>query len=93
MATADMLKDLGYEVVEARRRSRRCAAARTGSGADLVVTDHLMPGMTGVDLARRLQGRTAAVPVLMISGYAEKPRGSPRTSPRLTKPFRQRRAG
>jgi YesN/AraC family two-component response regulator len=55
---------------------------------DVVVTDHLMPGMTGTDLARRLRERVPAPKILVISGFAEDDGISP-DLPRLTKPFRQ----
>lgn len=40
---------------------------------DLVVTDHLMPRMTGEELCRELQNdpATARIPVVMISGSLE----------------------
>jgi CheY-like chemotaxis protein len=55
---------------------------------DLVVTDHLMPGMTGTELARDLRKRQPGTPVLIVSGYAEVEDIAP-DLPRLTKPFRQ----
>ncbi len=35
---------------------------------DLVLTDHTMPGMTGMELARALVARRADLPVLLYSG-------------------------
>lgn len=55
---------------------------------DILVTDHLMPGMTGADLARAVGRRKPDLPVLLISGYAEA-EGIGREFTRLTKPFRQ----
>ena len=37
---------------------------------DLVVTDILMPGLTGVELARALDKQRSGLPVLFMSGYA-----------------------
>ncbi|RZL52497.1 MAG: response regulator, partial [Sphingomonas sp.] len=37
---------------------------------DLLVTDHLMPGMTGVELAREIVARRPGLPVLVVSGYS-----------------------
>jgi YesN/AraC family two-component response regulator len=48
----------------------------------------LMPGMTGVDLARIVRDRSPETPVLIISGFAETEGIAP-DLPRLTKPFRQ----
>jgi PAS domain S-box-containing protein len=86
-STADMLNELGYTVLEADSAAEalRILDARD---VDFVVTDHAMPGQSGTDLARILAARDKAVPVLIISGYAET-EGMPPDLPRLTKPFRQ----
>ena len=87
MSTADMLMDLGYEVVEARSAEEALRLVDEGLAPDLVVTDHLMPGLSGLDLARDLRSRRPELPVLIISGYAEMDGIAP-GFPRLTKPFR-----
>jgi CheY-like chemotaxis protein len=38
---------------------------------DLVVTDHRMPRMSGVELIRKIRGIAPAVPVILLSGYVE----------------------
>jgi PAS domain S-box-containing protein len=38
---------------------------------DVVLTDHTMPGMTGMELARELLARRAGLPVLLYSGRSE----------------------
>jgi PAS domain S-box-containing protein len=86
--TADMLADLGYEVVEAASAEEALKALNGGLRIDLLVTDHLMPGMTGVDLARRVREQRPGTPVLIVSGYTEAEAIAP-DLPRLTKPFRQ----
>lgn len=55
LSTADMLVELGYEVREASSAEEGLALIRSGEKLDLVLSDHLMPGMTGVDLARAVQ--------------------------------------
>jgi PAS domain S-box-containing protein len=40
---------------------------------DLVVTDHTMPGMNGVELAERITGIRPGIPVLLASGQTEPP--------------------
>ena len=87
-SAADMLSDLGYAVVETSSAEEALALIEGGLSPDVVVTDHLMPGMTGTDLARLLKERRPGMPVLIISGYAEDEGISP-DLPRLTKPFRQ----
>jgi CheY-like chemotaxis protein len=38
---------------------------------DLVITDHRMARMNGVELIRRIRGLDPAVPVIMLSGYVD----------------------
>ena len=42
-----------------------------GFRPDVIVTDHMMPGMTGLEMARTLRARRDATPILMVTGYAE----------------------
>jgi CheY-like chemotaxis protein len=87
MSTADMLNDLGYEVVEAASSEEALRRLNGGLSPDVLVTDHLMPGMNGTDLARVVQLERPHIRVLVVSGYAEAEGISP-DLPRLTKPFR-----
>jgi PAS domain S-box-containing protein len=87
-STADMLSEMGFTVVEAPSANAGLQLVREGLEADLLVTDHLMPGMTGVELARAVRALRPNTPVLVISGYAEL-EGIAADLPRLNKPFRQ----
>jgi signal transduction histidine kinase/CheY-like chemotaxis protein len=87
MSTADMLENIGFDVRQASSAEAALTMVEAGLVPDLLVTDHLMPGMTGVDLARALREQFAALPVLIVSGYAEAEGIAP-DLPRLTKPFR-----
>lgn len=69
--TSESLIDLGYEVVPASSAQEALDAVAAGLEPDLLVTDHLMPGMTGAQLALELRGRIPGLPVLMITGYAQ----------------------
>jgi len=86
-STADMLTELGYEVVEADSGQDALALIEVRV-PDLVITDHLMPGLSGTDLALVLAAERPGLPVLIVSGYADLD-GLPSDIPRLTKPFRQ----
>ena len=88
MSTADMLMDLGYEVVEAGSAEEALRLVEGGLSPNLLVTDHLMPGITGFDLSQALRSRLPDLPVLIVSGYAEGDGVAP-DLPQLTKPFRQ----
>lgn len=87
-STADMLSDLGYAVVEASSGEEALGLLRHDDSFDLLVTDHLMPGVSGTDLARMIRSSRPALPVLLISGYGERD-GLDVDLPRLTKPFRK----
>ena len=88
LSTADMLVDLGYDVVEAASAEQALQLVAAGMSPDLLVTDHLMPGMSGIELARELRAMLRPqLPVLIVSGYAEAEGVDP-AIPRLTKPFR-----
>jgi CheY-like chemotaxis protein len=87
MSTADMLGDMGYTVVEASSAEEALRLLDGGLRPDLLVTDHLMPGMNGTELAQAVRSNRPGVQVLVISGYAESD-GINANLPRLTKPFR-----
>ncbi|TNC52528.1 PAS domain S-box protein [Rubellimicrobium rubrum] len=87
MSTADMLVDFGFDVIEAGSAEAALQLIEDGAPFDLLVTDHLMPGMTGAQLAREVKVRRPGLPVLIVSGYAEVDGLAP-DLPRLVKPFR-----
>jgi two-component system cell cycle sensor histidine kinase/response regulator CckA len=78
-----MLRLGGYEILSAAHgeEALELAAAREGA-IDLVVTDVLMPGLSGPELAERLRARYPHLAVIFITGGAqEAPPGT------LRKPF------
>jgi CheY-like chemotaxis protein len=87
-STADMLGELGFEVREAASAEAALQAIEDGLAPDILITDHLMPGMTGVELAHAIRARLPAMRILIVSGYAEADGIDP-ALPRLTKPFVQ----
>ena len=87
--TADMLADLGHEIVEAASGARALAMLHGGLEVDLVVTDYLMPVMTGAGLIRELRELWPRLPVLLVTGFANTAADVPADVPKLAKPFRQ----
>lgn len=68
---ARLLRGSGFTVIEASRPAEALALGDDVlDGVDLVVTDVLMPGMNGGELARLLRGRRPSLPVVFVSGYA-----------------------
>jgi CheY-like chemotaxis protein len=68
----DALVDRGYSVIEAAdgRDGVRVAGGHTGT-IDLLVTDMVMPHLSGDALARSLRHDRPALKVLFLSGYPE----------------------
>ena len=87
-STADMLIELGYRVIEAASAEDALSRLENAGAIELLVTDHLMPGMTGTDLAATIRLRSPETRVLIISGYADVD-GISIDMQRLTKPFKQ----
>jgi signal transduction histidine kinase len=87
-ATAFMLKDLGFTVVEADSAEAAIRMLEDGLRPNIVVSDHLMPGMNGTELAFKVQ-EWLGIPTLIVSGYADV-EGVAAGLPRLSKPFRRK---
>jgi CheY-like chemotaxis protein len=66
----DMLKVLGYQVLAAGSPSKAVRTAEAYGGAiDLLVTDVVMPEMSGWELCQRLLSRYPKLKCLFMSGY------------------------
>jgi CheY-like chemotaxis protein/two-component sensor histidine kinase len=68
--TARILRRHGYVVVEASRPSEARSICETGDHLDLLLTDLVMPEMTGVKLANELMLARPGLRVLYMTGYA-----------------------
>ncbi len=67
---AQSLRDAGYQVLAAADPIEALEAARAIAGPiPLLLTDVVMPGMSGQDLAERLQSERPDLKVLYVSGY------------------------
>jgi len=67
-----VLQDQGYSVLETRDGVEALAQARQHKGdIDLVLTDVMMPRMSGVDLVQVLREARPRIKVLYMSGYTD----------------------
>ncbi len=88
--TVAMLEDLGHIVVETHSAAQALERLAAGEEVDLVITDHAMPEMTGIELARRIRQAYPGLKIILATGYAELPQGVESEFPRLAKPFHQK---
>lgn len=89
MSTTEMLEDLGHHVIGADSGQHALDILKSEQPLDLMVTDHMMPGMTGLELAAASREVRPSLPVLLATGYAELPEGTQLNLPRLAKPYHQ----
>jgi len=85
-----MVQDLGHTAIEAQSAAEALGLLSSGVRVDVVLTDHAMPSMTGLQLAECIQKRYPGLPIILATGYAELPT-DPMTLgiPRLAKPCTQ----
>jgi DNA-binding NtrC family response regulator len=85
-----VLARAGFDVTPAAGPDEAILAAEAMTESiDLLVTDVVMPGMRGPELAIRLRSSRPGLPVLLVSGYAEEIVEGQRDDslPFLAKPF------
>jgi len=85
-----MLRDLGHDVVVASTGALALEVARATSALDLVITDYLMPGMNGAELVEQIKKIRPALPILIVTGYADGLSQDKRGLPVLAKPYAAR---
>lgn len=83
-ATADTLRDAGYEVAEASSGTEAKKLLKEGLKPNILVTDQLMPDVKGSDLAHELTSANPNMAVLIATGYADLPDVP---YPLISKPF------
>ncbi|TWI52586.1 PAS domain S-box-containing protein [Pseudomonas duriflava] len=87
--TIAMLEDLDHTVFHAASAKAALALIKQGLQIDMVLTDQVMPGISGTQLAEIVQVERPGLSILLMSGYAEPSAIKAGSWPRLTKPFTQ----
>jgi len=87
-STVAMLEQLGHRVLVAPSASLALDVIRLEPRIDLVITDHAMPGMNGMELAARIRTLKPDVPIILATGYADVPASRDPSIPRIDKPYR-----
>lgn len=87
--TVGMLEDLGHVCFAAASADEALAILDAQAGIDLVVTDQIMPHITGLQLAKAIRKRWPDLPIMLATGYAEIDPQQAMKLPRLSKPFTQ----
>jgi signal transduction histidine kinase/ActR/RegA family two-component response regulator len=70
--TRAMLHDLGYQVLEAGSGGAALDLLVREPNVALLVVDFAMPGMNGAELARQVQAKWPALPILFVTGFADR---------------------
>ena len=70
--TASMLRELGYLVLAVGSGGAALDLLERNDSVDLALLDYAMPGMNGVEVAKQIHSRFPSLPILFITGYADK---------------------
>jgi signal transduction histidine kinase/CheY-like chemotaxis protein len=70
--TASILEEFGYVVRKMGSGGAALDLLDRQSNVDLVLLDFAMPGMSGVEVARQVQLKYPTIPILFVTGYADK---------------------
>lgn len=89
MNTAEVLRDLGHDVIEAGTAAQAISAAQAAS-IDILLTDIGLPDMHGGDLAQAVREIRPGVGIVFATGETSIPPGADPTAVLLVKPYTER---
>jgi len=87
--TASMLEDLGHSVLSAAGAAEALGLIRNEPGIDLVISDQVMPKMTGLQLFEVLRQEYPGLRLILASGFADLPASAYGLAVKVAKPFDQ----
>jgi PAS domain S-box-containing protein len=85
-----LLEELGYFVQDTDNGVAALQMLSSDPSIELVLTDQLMPEMTGLQLSRAIRVLNPVIPIILATGYAELSEPLPSNIVKLAKPFRSR---
>ncbi len=83
---SEMLRELGHEVTTASSGAAALAHLRSGRSFDVMLTDYMMPNMTGLELITITRAILPSLPAALITGFADVATNDVGVR-RLSKPF------
>ena len=89
MNTAEVLRDLGHDVIEAGTAAQAISAAQAAS-IDILLTDIGLPDMQGGDLAVAVREIRPGIGIVFATGETSIPQGADPTAVLLVKPYTER---
>ena len=87
--TAAMLEDLGHTALQAASGAEALGFLRGAHAVDVVLTDQVMPKMTGAQLIAAVRAEWPQLPLIIATGFAELPADLDPDLPKLKKLFQQ----
>jgi len=70
--TAELLNEFGHDLVECQDGRSALERLTADPSIDILVADLAMPGMNGLELAQAAHERRPGLPILLITGFAER---------------------
>ena len=70
MSEQDQSQSAGYDVQVADSADQALGLLDHAANFDLLISDVVMPRVSGIELAKRTRERLGALPILLVSGYA-----------------------
>lgn len=86
-----LLEDMGCDVIHAKNAEEALIALESEPDEfDIIFSDIVMPGLSGLDLAARVRSQKPTLPILLATGYSEAAaRGEGSEFPILPKPYKR----
>ncbi|MBC2778826.1 hybrid sensor histidine kinase/response regulator [Parasphingopyxis marina] len=86
-----LLEDMGCEVLHAKNAEEALLALdHDAESFDIIFSDIVMPGLSGLDLAAKVRSQKPTLPILLATGYSEAAaRGEGGEFPILPKPYKR----